>query len=493
MNSARPVETMDDVLMVLAAARRRWWVIKLLHVALFSLGFAAAVVTAIVLAASYTPFGPTDSVGLGGAAALTASLFAASMLVGTGVTARSAPSLLDMGHRADAFYGLSGRIATATEVRSCGNPPTLVAQALFEDACRRARRMVPRQFVPLGLPRWTLATPLLLSAFAATMVLADQLGAPVPLETRDHVMEADLDATMRSLHRVTELLQRDLDAQRDPYVRAVTEALHDLEQRYSAGAASAADLGSEVDRLLTQLSQALASHDSALGAAIDRLSEGAATSSASGAPMSGAATDATIGAGDPTNAEPEVMLTRGPGPSTLDRLVEELERREAAAATSNAQGSGSGQVDDAASEVFEIYDGMFGTPFQPTRETDIELEGAGVPIGVAEESTDRAGDAAGDGVQVADSGSPVGQTVEVFGDEFEVLALPDRSEDAGRRIELDVVPDAAAGVVYSASPPGTTARPMGAYGPSTHGTIGLAYREAIVDYFMWGTVGTPIK
>jgi hypothetical protein len=426
-------------------AQRRWWLLATLRVFLAAATCGVGTLVLLLIARSLGLWhsASTDAlVYVGG-------LFAAVLLIGLVLSWFRTPTTVQITALLDRDAGLDERLVTAVELTLGDEEPGLVASAALEDASRHLHRAQLRSALPLRWPRWAWALPL--GALLSALLLSVR---PVEPAVVGGVVigTASVPSTLSSarvedgVERVVAVLDLDPVRGRDPYVQAVAASLGELAQRVRDGEVEASAALIEFDRLMAHLQRAVSERpeDDPIATLVNRYFDQGASIDDGGRPD-----EAQVGrdGGDPSGAsapaaDRRVQAAQNPTVRTLESLLEDLEQAlsEAAAAV---QAMPAAMVAEASSD-----DAFYAAEVDASQERQAAVqrqrgEAQGTPIGGAEESDERPGDAAGFGVQDGHGDESGGVTAEgSFGEEEVVVA--GRELEGRRRVQIEGDPGGSA-------------------------------------------------
>lgn len=501
-----PVEAQQRTALFRSVRRARWewWRAAVTRVA----------VLAIVVASSVPPIawvsgwlgGRPGLITLGaerGIAGAVLMTFAATFVLALATAGIRSPSSLELLRRADRVFGQAQRLSTAYEVEVRGSAKTLIERALLAEvegavgeldwrAVRRARWRPPHI---VGV-----ASAL---ALAAVAMIVPVPGAPASTPIAGaRVAPSEPDQTAREVataQSVARLLEAVADAENTPYLRAVASSFDDFANRLAGGEIG----GAEAERILEELVGHLeiAARDvgggfaEALQAALDGAGSGPANDSqtategaqpdvgvardaASDAGGSDVAAEQEAGGGAAKEADPSMYVA-------LEAFVREFEGEV------RAPTQGSSRSDPASEDTF--YGGVMNA------DTDPEAAGAqpaglrgeaqagGDVVGAAQRSDGNAGDAAGDGSLELAGGDDAFLGIDA--NSTTSAALPWNTSEDGRFMEVELVPDTAAGSTRTYEGDRTAVGFRRAdEAASVTRTIDGAFRDVVSRYFRPGTI-----
>ncbi|MCC6981942.1 MAG: hypothetical protein IT535_01610 [Bauldia sp.] len=435
----------------LAEARRRARLDLLAEGIVWSAVVGLGVACAALL---FARFG--GSVGSAGPLALAALAGSTAFALAAAAAVRRAvlfpPSLASLARRADSVFGLDERLSTAIELdRKAGGAGwvrTLGAAAIAE-AGEQAALVDPRRLAPLRAPRLLWAVPALVLALAvmALAPIRQEAGTAGGIVASEPTL-AQRQEIAANLREIAQTIRQDLASRPDGYRTAIARTLEASAENYAAGSATHGELAQQLGALLDHARRL----DSAEGVA----------------PAASADVPRLIEAALSAHLE---QLARPPSPSTDGRVPEAGAAAEGPPQPGDGEGNApdSGEVNAmnagppreasatgyaaAIPDASDYDEGVF-TPPPNFSEQQYQLQQfAGVPVGGAANAGKGEGDAAGQGVMPLAGEALAG--MDAFGRE-ETVALPLESGDSGRRIRIEVEPQAmpsAAGVAPAA--PGT--------------------------------------
>lgn len=421
---------------------------------------------------------------------------------------RNVPTLLGIAQLADARYDLLERVTTAFETLQRG-AETPVQKALLDDAAARSRQIDPAELVPNSLP-WPIWPSVALTGVAMVLILLPQPAALAPdsrtastANMEGSTPEGRIEETGAKVRRVAELVGRDAEASRDPYLQAVARSFDDLGRRIEAGELGQAEIDNEVGRLLQHLERALGGDDAAASAGLlgygaenrGDAGPGGSRTDADVAPEGAATTDTepavdeATGRQDRSNGEVSSSTAGEQDTATgldelLNRLQARLEAREPEdrppqPRTQSAENDSAGgfytDIDpDLVAEIEERQNRL-------TRQR-AENRAGGEPVGAAEESNEGPGDLAGEGAQplgIGANGVP-----ESDSERFDPLQLPGGRQADGRRIRIEIPPDAEFTEVDALAEPMSGGWRRSRGGTSAGTLLGMMDRDVVSRYFM---------
>lgn len=424
-------------------ARRRWWRLAIARsgVAALAAGLAVPIVAGAASSLGVTHLNALSRDVL--AAGLAAALAAAAIAVV--VSVRRAPSLLDVARWLDRDADLDERLSTALEVEGTPSAASLVARAAIEDANAHVGRARIDSAVPWRWPRWGMALSIGLLTGVTVVIAVPQPSterpASVTTSVDDDTASAILERTGATVDRIARVLADDPARAEDAYVRAVADAFDDLSERIRGGELDEEGAQRALDQLLSHLLRAVEGRDDDAIATLvtNYLDSGRAHDD--GTRPADATND---GAADPGDA-PAAERRSEPGTAapSLEQMLADLERAlDEAERVASDRPPAAVVSDDAAGDFFYGVDLSQLSERQPGGLVQ-EGEGAGTPVGAAELSDDRPGDAAGDGLQGESPDGPPVSLGDVDASD-DVLVATDEIE-GGRRVTVETDPTASSG------------------------------------------------
>jgi hypothetical protein len=409
----------DGLAPLVARLRRQRRLVDALQVA------TAAAIGAAIGAALARVVGPDPFLSPAGA-----TLAAAVAVVARVLTHRRAPiDLLTAARRAERDPRWRERLSTALEH---GDGQGEVASALRRDAGDRVADLDLEASAPTRVPwRWVGGLAGTLAVLAATLALPASSTGPVP--TTDAAADAPPAPSAAAVADLAEEVAGSARRSRDALLAALADDLRELAE------AAGPDGFDEAD--LARLDETLEAIAGASGGAFDaadlrgRLAERDAELRAEAAGQDGSLTD-----GDrDTTAPPPSLGVSGSGP-TPDFGDVFTERREGSDGDESDRASGGGG--DAPADLsggFEIAD--LDDPGEAS-----SFDGAG-PQGGEADVIGAADDAGAGDSRLAGRGSQAlegeAERVDLTGSDTEAVGLAGEQRDDGRRIEIELPPDAA--------------------------------------------------
>jgi len=428
---------------VATLARRRWR-----HLAIARSIVAAVTAGLAVLAVA----GAASLLGLTHLSALSREVLAAGLAAALGAAAiaggaswRQAPSLVDAARWLDRDADLDERLSTALEVEGTPSAESLLARAAIEDANAHVGHARIASAVPWRWPRWSVALSVGLLAAVAVVTVTPRPSTPTPASAAAIVDDAKanmlLERTGATVDRIARVLADEPASAEDAYVRAVADAFDDLSERIRGGELDEQGAKRELDQLLAHLLRAVeGSEDDAIATLVTNYLDSGRAHDDGARPVD-AANEGAADQGDAPAAERRAEP--GTAAPSLEQMLADLERalneaeRVAAERPPPALGSNDGDGD--------FFYGVDLSSLDERRPGGLvqEGEGAGTPVGAAELSDERPGDAAGDGLQ----GESADAAAVGLGDldaSDDVLVATDEVE-GGRRVTVETDPTAATG------------------------------------------------
>ena len=430
-------------------AQRRWWRLALLRSATAAL--AAGLVVPVVAAAA-APLGWTHLAPLS-REVLTAGLFAAIGVaaVALTITWRRAPSLVDVARWLDRDAGLDERLSTALEVEEAlgaigpAATASLVVRAAVEDAHAHVGRARVARAIAWRWPRWpaTLAAGLIAGIAVVLITPEPPIGATsVDAAINDAATTAALmERTIETTERIARVLADDPATADDAYVRAVAEAFDDLSERLRTGALDEAGAERELGDLLAHLLRAVEGRDDdTIATLVTNYLDSGRVHDDGARPTDAAGSDP-----DAQADAPSAQRRTEPGTATpsLESMLADLERALAEAERVAAERPPPAVASDDTGGDF--FYGVDLSQLDERRPSGLRQDGdaAGAPIGAADLSDDRPGDAAGDGLQGEGFDGAAVRLGDVEASD-DVLVATDEIE-GGRRITVETDPIAGDG------------------------------------------------
>jgi hypothetical protein len=422
-------------------AQRRWWAVATLRGALTAATLSAGALALLAIARSVGLWPLPVEVAL----LYAAGVLAAALVVGLVVAIVRAPTQVQLAARIDRDAGLHERLSTALELTSSDQERELVARAAVEDAMRHLPRAQLHSAIPLRWPRWAWALPLA-AVLNAALLSIQPVDAVVVSE---RLIEApSLPSTLTrerveaSVERVVAVLERDPVRGRDPYVQAVSESLSELAQRVRDGDIDPSAALFEFDRLMAHLQRAVSERpeDDPIATLVNRYFDQGAATDDGGRPDEAVAdrNGSDPAAATAPAAERRVQTAASSAANadnrSMESLLEDLERALADALAAAEAMPAPLLAEDTSGDFF------YGVDVDAARERQAAAqrqrgEAQGTPIGGAEESDDRPGDAAGFGTQDGSSDAAGGLTGEASLDEDVIVA--GRELEGRRRVQIE--------------------------------------------------------
>ena len=360
------------------------------------------------------------------------------------------PTLSLLAQRADSVFGFDERLSTAMEISGrapvAGWARTLTVAALAE-AGERAALLDPRRLTPLRTPTvlWAMPALVLLLAVVALVPLRPAGLVPASAASGQPTGEQRLE-TAANLREIAQSIRQELAARPDAYRAAIARTLEAAAENYVAGTATHGELARQLTQLIDHAQRVDTADGAALAAAADipKLIEAALSahmdqlaqppSPDAFLPEQGVAADGQPQAG---NGE------ANPADAGEVRAIDAGPLRTADVSAYPAPIADTSNYDE----------GIFTPPPNYHVEEYPMLQFAGVPYGGADNAGKGEGDAVGRGIMPLGGEALAG--IDAFG-RTESIALPLENGDTGRRIRIEVEPQAmpsAAGLAPAA--PGT--------------------------------------
>jgi hypothetical protein len=515
------IATDHRLLRALRRARRAWWR-RAIGTAAWIGGVAA--LSAVVLAwplrwrlgfEGWIAAGPIPSI-----AAATALAFALAFTVALLGHAFRAPSLLELARRCDRRLGLHQRMSTAFEVLAQPEGSrTTIAVRLLTDVRARLDRTDLSAAVRGPAPARLVRT-FAVAAVAAGLALAVPVpalpepgtaDAVAPSPGSEPVMSPDDLAQLRdAAERIAGFLADEPQTERDPYLQAVAAGFGELAQALGEERVSASEAEAWAEELLEHLESAAQRR----GGAVEEVVRDAMEPMAGG--REGSAEAASEAAeGSPAGPSPPGSVPMGQEPAAgasgasaaegqggpgddfsvagmrADQLADALEQRaaerQAEAARMGNAASGFDELDPYGDGVFTSDDEDAAPPSDPVQR--VQGEAGGQAVDAAQESSDRAGDAAGGG------------SAELGGEELPLpdldaaadpVELPWSEREDGRRIEVETVPEAAEPIDEGdLGVPDRRAFDPAEEAAATGHPIGWAHQDVVARYFLPDSAEEP--
>jgi hypothetical protein len=438
---------------------------------------------------------PSSSDDLGRAAL---GAFVVALLAALAVLVVRAPSLVDLARRADRVFDQAQRLSTSYEVLERGTTSSLVATALVADAERRVAGIPWARVGRMPWPGWApIVAALALALGVAAVVVPVPSRALRPAPAAD-TSPADTDRAARdadAVRRFADVLEAVAVNEDSAYLRAVASSFAELAERMNAGEIDAAEASRALDELLGHLEaaaedvsaefaeavrSALGSEALEAGASLDATGDDAAGDPA-GADQAGG--DSPAGAPPKTNADASAYMALEDFANEVGRNPGGLGLRATRPAPQELDGEGA------------FYGGVMRAETDPDAAAPepsglrADAPGGGDVVGAADQSSERAGDAAGGGSAALGSGSDAFLDLEA--ESVNAAALPANEREDGRFVDVELVPeevsgDARSAFVVSSDAPFRRTDEAARLARS----IGTTYREVVGRYFMPGAVQT---
>lgn len=415
------------------------------------------------------------------------------------------PRLPQVAQLADRRYSLDELLTTAIEVHGSEAPRNAPERALLHRAAGQGKRLEPRELAPIRLPQgsWPVLS-LLLAVLALQLLPEPTVGASPPIEEGAVALsQEDRQATGAKVRRVAELVGRDAESKRDPYLQAVARSFEQLGEQVERGELDRAGLDQELDRLLSHLGRAMGEDDDLASELLAPLGspagerEGGAQADAEGQGEPAFESTGPEGAAPERGAASAELGDEGEGssgqelPAGLDEILSRLEARLEPTDESGGEGrtpQAAGQADQNDNTGFygdvdpELMAALEERREELARRRAERGEG-GRPAGAAEESNEGPGDLAGEGAQPLGRGADDEFPEDGFADSEEVM-LPEAARESGRKIQVELPPDAEFTAVDERpqGEGGDWRRNLGA--ASQRGVIGMMDRGVVSRYFL---------
>ena len=429
-----------SVLRALATqARRRWWRLAIARcgVAAVAAGLAVIIVSSVASLLGVTHLSPLSRDVI--AAGIAAGLVAAAMAIV--ISWHRAPNLIDVARWLDRDADLDERLSTALEVEGTPAAASLVVRAAIEDANAHVGRARIASAVPWRWPRWSVALSVGLLAGVAVVIATPRPSTAQPASVAMSVDNATaavlLERTRTTVDRIARVLADDPASAEDAYVRAVADAFNDLSERIRGGELDEQGAQRELDQLLAHLLRAVEEReDDAIATLVTNYLDSGQAHDDGARPLD-ATNEASAVQGDAPASERRTE--RGTAAPSLEQMLADLERALAEAEQVAADRPPPAVANDDASDFFYAADLSQLDQRRPSGLVQ-DGEAAGTPVGAAELSDDRAGDAAGDGLQGEGPDAP-SVTLGNVDTSDDVLVATDEIE-GGRRVTVETDPTA---------------------------------------------------
>lgn len=381
------------------------------------------------------------------------AIFASALALASLVVVLGAPDNATLARAVDREFSLQERLSTALEVDTGlphGTALDPVRSALLAETEQRASAIDPRQVVRLSLPRAAWAVPVLIAA--AVLLQLVPPGAFGFADPRGVISGADRNGggltgqqsadAAANLRRIAELIGKDAEAQSDPYLRTIARTLDRLSADVGRATVDRRVLAAELDRLLQHTRQAYAR-----GERQGDLDRGAARQDP--AEMLKSALDDIAGNRQAGATTPQDSAAPGTKPdarvAARDRTVQPSERKavggQAPAETATSSRLPAGWADILKN--LDDYDLAELDPRSQIERTFAEQQrrerARGQPAGAAQDAGQGEGDQAGDGTRPLGNGDLAAPADGVAGGD---MVLPDQAGNDGRRIRIEIPPDA---------------------------------------------------
>lgn len=334
---------------------------------------------------------------------------------------------------------LHEKLSTALELEKRGETRGLIREAQLRDAARTALQLDPRERIPLAPPRGPLAWLGTACLVLAAGVFLQPAGAPgaeplladmAPAQTE---MGGDEQARFAAqLQDLAELFGAAEAEEEDPYLKAITRELEQLSQRVADENLTREETAAELERLLQHTRTALEVRETPeqlqdlpdfLEAALQELLEPAeALAEASGEEAGEAAADAEAAAPG-----------EGAGPSLPDLADPDADNSEAATASAAGDAGDSGSYYEMTLDDETIAELAARALEQAEGAPDGEI------IGASDESGAGDSQLAGEGTQDLFGEDGAGRLAV---EEIEQLDVPQETNPDGRRVRVEVAPEA---------------------------------------------------
>lgn len=343
-----------------------------------------------------------------------------------------------LARRADRLFAFDERLSTALEIdgaRSGGWAATLRTAALAE-AGQRASAIDPKILSPLKAPSALWAVLALALALAALTLVPPPSFMELQGDVPTVPTVAQREETAANLRQIAETIRAEL-SRPDGYRAAIARTLDDAAGQYLAGTTTHAELTEQLTQLLDHARRldsapGMPALNAASAAEIPKLIEAALNAHLEqlAQPQTAPAEDRLPAPGTQPGGEAEAG--NGEGNATNPDGVKAMD----AAAPQTANSSA---FPEAIPGTTDYEDGLAGLPLDFKFENTVQF--AAVPAGGAAEAGKGDGDAIGRGVM------PLGGEALAGRDAFsllEAMALPLEAGETGRRIRIEVDPQAMA-------------------------------------------------
>jgi hypothetical protein len=362
------------------------------------------------------------------------------------------PDLATLARAADRAFALQERLSTALEVEARLRPDAAldpVRAALLADAERHAAAIDPRRIVSLRWPRagWTI--PALIAAAVLLQLVPPEAAGLAALRGSRAAVERDGAgltgqegaAAAANLRRIAELLSADADERSDQYLRSIARTLERLSSEVERTKIDRQVLASELERLVAHTRQAYGQGANASNPVAPR--DVARQLQAALDDIAGDRKVATI---NPPAPDDETAPDKA-GAAAQDRTrrsAQPLERRAAggqAPPETAPQDRRAAGRDDALKDLddYDIVDPRIEKE-RAFAEQQRRARAASQSAGAAHDAGLGEGDRAGDGTRPLGNGGLTAANELAPGAE---MLLPDQAAGSGRRIRLELAPEAA--------------------------------------------------
>ncbi len=422
--------------------------------------------------------------------------FGLALLAALLVLGLRTPTLAELARRADRVLGQERRLSTALEVQASGAPGSLLTWALLDDVERRLPsldwRAVPRT-------RWPSWSPAVLAVLVVSAVLATVVPIPAAVRLRaarpTNVVGDLPERDAAAVRRFAEVLAGVAETEESAYLQAVAASFADLADQIAAGTIDAASAARRLDELVEHLGAAAEEVSPAFAEAVrSSLSPAAAEASADSAAAGQDAAEgdaAAAEAGANPEASPDLSAIEADASMymALEDFANEVGRNPGGVGL-RAQRPSPQDLDEEGA----FYGGVMRAETDPNAPAPApsglrsDAAGGGDVVGAAEQSSERAGDAAGDGGADLAGGADAFLGLDAASEA--VAALPANQRDDGRFVDVELVPDEELGRARNANP-------VAGAGPAfqradeattTVRSIRPTYRDVVGRYFMPGSV-----
>ena len=416
-----------------------------------------------------------------------------------------APTVPQLGRRADRVFQLQERVSTVVELTTLRPAGILRTSAseniitlLIWDAVRHSDRIRPARLVDRRFGGSLLVLVAVLVLFAGAQLVVPGSLVPTPVDGAAGPASAGRSSATatpvrpQDIQRAAAMVAVDAAKLKDPYLQALALSLQDLGAKIASGAIDPTAAEQQMSQVEDLLKRAYAQH---AGQAVLAAPGAQAGNAAKAGKDAVTPTKAASGPSQPVVALP--ALTPSAGSSTLSDFVRQLERNASASTgasrvvSSGAAPATNGQNRTAPLAQTPQMQNSYFT--QSAREAQIiQMQAlysaagqpAGRPAGPAPHSTRGPGDAAGHGSQPLSDGTRASGG-NVAASPGSRVVLPSTQVAGGQRIQVKAAPDTkrtqivdvAPGSAAAAAQPSETALPIGPI-------LDAGQRNAVAQYFL---------